>query len=175
MCGSSPLVWCSILSNPALRYWQGHITRMTGNNVMVFGSNPEGRHGKGVALLAREACGAIYGQGRGLQGNAYALPTKNLKAGYIEPATGICYPKAGAQSISLDQIRENIIELYGLARSRSELTFFVCYTASGSNLNGYSPNQIFEQFVRDIDVPSNLRFHNSFRGIEPQKIEGPQY
>lgn len=153
------------MTQQKLRYWQGEITRMTGNNIMVFGSNPKGRHGLGAALLARKHCGAIYGQGRGLQGNAYALPTKNLDPGYVEPKTGICYPRYGARSISLEQIRENIIELYAVARSRPELVFFVCYKASNKNLNGYSSNQIFEQFVRDIEVPDNMRFHNSFRDV----------
>ena len=49
------------------------------NTVFVFGSNPEGRHGAGAAKIAREQFGAIYGQGEGLQGNAYALPTKRIK------------------------------------------------------------------------------------------------
>ena len=49
------------------------------NTIFVFGSNPEGRHGAGAAKVAREQFGAIYGQGEGLQGNSYALPTKDLR------------------------------------------------------------------------------------------------
>lgn len=45
--------------------------------VFVFGSNLAGRHGKGAALWARQHRGAIYGQGAGPQGNAYAIPTKD--------------------------------------------------------------------------------------------------
>ncbi|MCK5787456.1 MAG: hypothetical protein KAH32_00450 [Chlamydiia bacterium] len=48
------------------------------NTIFVFGSNPEGRHGAGAAKAAKEKFGAINGQGLGLQGNAYALPTKNI-------------------------------------------------------------------------------------------------
>jgi hypothetical protein len=44
--------------------------------VFVFGSNLAGRHGKGAALWARQRRGAIYGQGAGPHGNAYAIPTK---------------------------------------------------------------------------------------------------
>ena len=40
---------------------------------------PEGRHGLGAAKIARQQFGAVYGQGEGLQGNAYALPTKNIR------------------------------------------------------------------------------------------------
>lgn len=44
--------------------------------VFTFGSNLEGRHGKGSALEARQKWGAIYGQGEGRQGNSYGIPTK---------------------------------------------------------------------------------------------------
>ena len=49
--------------------------------IFVFGSNLAGRHGKGAALYAKKHHGAIYGQGYGLQGRSFAIPTKdyNLK------------------------------------------------------------------------------------------------
>ena len=50
----------------------------TEDTVFVFGSNPEGEHGAGNARAAVNAFGAIYGQGEGLQGDAYALPTKRI-------------------------------------------------------------------------------------------------
>lgn len=50
--------------------------------IFVFGSNLKGIHGAGAALEARRKYGAILGQGSGLQGNSYAIPTKdeNLKS-----------------------------------------------------------------------------------------------
>ena len=47
------------------------------NEIFVFGSNLAGRHGRGAALHASKNCGAIYGQGIGLQGLSYAIPTKD--------------------------------------------------------------------------------------------------
>ena len=47
--------------------------------IFVFGSNLAGRHGKGAALYARQHHGAIDGQGIGLQGNSYAIPTKDAR------------------------------------------------------------------------------------------------
>ena len=44
--------------------------------VFVFGSNLAGRHGRGAARAAVREHGAIYGQGEGLQGNSYAIPTR---------------------------------------------------------------------------------------------------
>lgn len=58
------------------KFYIGNITPET-NTIFVFGSNPEGRHG--AAKVARNQFGAIYGQGEGLQGNSYALPTKDLR------------------------------------------------------------------------------------------------
>jgi hypothetical protein len=55
----------------------------TTDAVFVFGSNLAGRHGKGAALHARQHCGAIYGQGEGLQGRSYAIPTKDAAIGTL--------------------------------------------------------------------------------------------
>ena len=60
-----------------MKYYIGNITPEP-DTIFVFGSNPEGRHGSGSAKVARLQFGAIYGQGEGLQGNAYALPTTEL-------------------------------------------------------------------------------------------------
>ena len=65
-------------ANKESNYYEGNI-KPEPNTIFVFGSNPEGRHGAGAAKVAREQFGAIYGQGEGLQGNAYALPTKDLR------------------------------------------------------------------------------------------------
>ena len=64
---------------PSVSSYTGNITP-DANTIFVFGSNPEGRHGAGAAKIAREQFGAIYGRGEGLQGNAYALPTKRIKS-----------------------------------------------------------------------------------------------
>jgi hypothetical protein len=45
--------------------------------IFVFGSNLRGIHGAGAAKSARIYHGAIMGQGEGLQGNSYAIPTKD--------------------------------------------------------------------------------------------------
>lgn len=45
--------------------------------IFVFGSNKAGKHGKGAAKYAIDHYGAVYGMGVGLQGESYAIPTKN--------------------------------------------------------------------------------------------------
>lgn len=49
------------------------------NSIFVFGSNLAGAHGGGAAATALKKYGAIPGQGFGLQGESYAIPTKDHK------------------------------------------------------------------------------------------------
>ena len=51
------------------------ITSLGPNEIFVFGSNLQGMHGGGAARIAVERFDAIMGQGVGLQGQSYAIPT----------------------------------------------------------------------------------------------------
>lgn len=147
---------------PARRYWSGHELVLSSlSSVFVFGSNPEGRHGAGAARYAVLNYGAIYGKGRGLQGCSYALPTKNLTAGYTEPATGIKYLTAGVRSLTPQQIEANIAELYEHAASNPHYTYYIAYTMDGRNLNGYSGEEMRDMFMH-TEPPENIVFHESF-------------
>ena len=61
-----------------MKVYKGTILKLKPNQIFVFGSNTQGRHGKGAALCAKERFGAIYGQAYGLQGQSYAIVTKEL-------------------------------------------------------------------------------------------------
>jgi hypothetical protein len=52
-----------------------HINSLLSDEVFVFGSNLAGAHGGGAARVALDKFGAVYGQGVGLQGQSYAIPT----------------------------------------------------------------------------------------------------
>jgi hypothetical protein len=54
-----------------------NIQSLKSNEIFVFGSNTLGRHGAGAAKQAMKF-GAKYGQARGLQGQTYAIVTKDL-------------------------------------------------------------------------------------------------
>lgn len=153
-----------------MRFWSGtniQPHQINGTNmIFVFGSNPEGRHGLGAAKAAM-SMGAVYGVGRGLQGNTYALPTKNISKylPYTERCTGIKYEKSGKCSISLSQIEDNLKELCRVAGSNMDKTFLLVYQNSNKTLNGYSPNQIIE-LLKGLDfVPDNLIIHTSFKEL----------
>jgi hypothetical protein len=109
--------------------------------VFVFGSNLAGRHGKGAALHARQHHGAIYGQGTGLQGSSYAIPTKD----------------AHLRTLPLDEIQRHIFDFKTFAAARSDLTFQV--TPVGCGLAGYSPVDIGPMFD---DAPQTCILPDSF-------------
>ena len=119
------------------------------NTIFVFGSNPEGRHGAGAAKVAREQFGAIYGQGEGLQGNAYALPTKDLRV----------TENNGLRSISEAQIIENIKKLYETARQNPDKQFKIAYrNTDTASLNGYTGLEMIDMFLKAGSIPSNIVF-----------------
>ena len=61
------------------------ITELQPNEIFVFGSNLRGMHGGGAAYVALRKFGAIMGQGVGLQGQSYAIPTMQGGVETIKP------------------------------------------------------------------------------------------
>jgi hypothetical protein len=102
--------------------------------IFVFGSNLAGRHGKGAALTARLKYGAITGQGVGLMGQCYAIPTKGFHM----------------ETLQLKFIKVYIDLFIDFAKFKPEINFFV--TAIGTGLAGYRHNQIAPMFK---GVPNN--------------------
>ena len=158
-------------------YWSGNkIASLNDNEVFVFGSNPEARHFAGAAKSAL-AFGAVpvkrgvpgSGIPRGFSPNkkTYALITKNLTAGVVE--NGITYDKQDFRSVSPEQIKANIAELYETARQYPEKKFLITYQyetwPNGSpkkSLNGYFPQELINFFMSS-PVPDNIVFHDSYK------------
>lgn len=113
-------------------------------NIFVFGSNLAGRHGKGDALIARRKHGAIYGQGEGLQGNSYGLPTKD----------------AFIRSLPLAEVKKSVERFLVFARAHPEMNFDV--QAVGCRLAGFTPAQIAPMF---IGAPDNCYLHPLFKEV----------
>lgn len=61
------------------------INSLEKNEIFVFGSNLQGMHGGGAARVALEQFGAVWGQGTGLQGQSYAIPTMHGGIDVIAP------------------------------------------------------------------------------------------
>lgn len=112
--------------------------------IFVFGSNLAGRHGKGAALTALKQHGAIYHCGFGIQGNSYAIPTKDLQI----------------RTLGLDIIAEHVDEFIAFAKAHPELTFDV--TRIGCGLAGYQDYQIapmFQGAPNNCNLPEGWRDH----------------
>ena len=137
------------------KYYIGNI--VPANDVIfVFGSNPEGRHGSGSAKCAIEKFGAIYGQGEGLQGQCYALPTKDLRV----------KKNRALRSISPEQIILNIKKMYACARQHSDKKFMIAYRNTDEvTLNGYSGYEMMDMFLSAGEMPENVyvseEWHNT--------------
>lgn len=128
------------------KVYEGDITP-GGNTVFVFGSNPEGRHGAGAARVAKEQFGAVYGQGEGLQGMSYALPTKDLRVA----------ENHGYRSISPQRITESVKALYQCAREHPELDFKIAYRNTDKmSLNGYTGLEMIDMFLAAGEAPANV-------------------
>ena len=138
----------SKLYRTSVSSYTGNITP-NADTIFVFGSNPEGRHGAGAAKVAREQFDAIYGQGEGLQGNAYALPTKDLRV----------KKNNSLRSISSEQIIESIKKLYETARQNPDKQFKVAYrNTDKASFNGYTGLEMIDMFLKAGSIPANIVF-----------------
>ena len=139
------------------RKYEGNITPEK-DVIFVFGSNPEGRHGAGSAKVAVNQFGAIYGQGEGLQGNAYALPTTELRYEFQD------HTRYNRQSLPENQIVESIIKLYDCCKATPDKKFKVAYRSQPDEVTlcGYAGKELMAMFVTAKyqwgDWPSNIYF-----------------
>lgn len=129
-------------------------------NIFVFGSNLGGRHGKGAALEAVKRHGAIYGQGAGLQGRSYAIPTKDARL----------------RTLPLAEIKEYVrrftVFVYTCANTKKDLFFNI--TAIGCGLAGYTPEQIAPMFEALIGLV-NVRLPDEFLAVLDEARRAKHY
>lgn len=112
-----------------MRIASSHITTLQPNEIFVFGSNLSGMHGGGAARLAYQKFGAIWGQGVGLQGQSYGIPT--MQGG-------------------VDTIKPYVDEFIEFAKTHPQLKFLV--TEIGCGIAGFSVEEIAPLFKLAIDV-----------------------
>ena len=109
------------------------ITELKPNEIFVFGSNLAGMHGGGAARIAMEQFGAVWGEGVGLQGQSYAIPT--MQGG-------------------VDTIKPYVDEFIAFAKIHPEYTFYV--TRIGCGIAGFTDDQIAPLFEHAMDVQNIL-------------------
>lgn len=111
------------------RYTPGRISELEENEIFVFGSNLAGAHGGGAARLAYDCFGAVCGEGVGLHGRTYAIPT--MQGG-------------------VETIRPYVDEFIRFAKENAHLTFLV--TRIGCGIAGFRDEEIAPLFREAIDV-----------------------
>ena len=95
----------------------------------MFGSNLEGAHYGGAAYAAMRFFGAKLGQGVGLQGQSYAIPT--MQGG-------------------VETIKPYVDDFIAFAESHSELVFLV--TRIGCGIAGFKDEEIAPLFKKALGI-----------------------
>ena len=122
----------------ALKFTPENITSLGEDEVFVFGSNLAGMHRGGAARVALERFGAKMGQGVGMQGQSYAIPT--MQGG-------------------VETIKPYVDEFIELAREWDQTTFYV--TRIGCGIAGFKDSEIAPLFTEAMEL-YNVRLPESF-------------
>lgn len=121
-----------------MEYTPDNITSLGRDEVFVFGSNLAGIHAGGAARVALERFGAVMGQGVGMQGQSYAIPT--MQGG-------------------VDTIKPYVDDFINLAREWDQTTFYV--TRIGCGIAGFKDSEIAPLFAEAMKL-YNVRLPKSF-------------
>ncbi len=124
-----------------LKFTPENITHLDKDEVFVFGSNLAGNHAGGAARTALLRFGAKMGQGEGMQGQSYAIPT--MQGG-------------------VETIKPYVDRFIDLAYEWDQTTFYV--TRIGCGIAGFTDEEIAPLFDRAYDL-YNVRLPESFARI----------
>lgn len=118
--------------------------------ILVFGSNLAGIHGRGCARYAYDKCGAEWRNGVGIQGDSYAIPTKD----------------ESLKILDLSVIEKHVIDFIAYAKMNGDKTFKV--SAIGTGLALYKHGDIAPLF---IGSPENCKFDIRWKYILGDKYK----
>lgn len=122
-------------------YTPDAIDSLKSDEVFVFGSNLHGHHGGGAARAAINRFGAIWGQGVGLLGQSYAIPT--MQGG-------------------VETIRPYVDQFVDFAKEHTELFFYV--TRIGCGIAGFKDSDIAPLFKYAMDI-ANICLPKAFADV----------
>lgn len=134
------------------------IQHLAPNEVFIFGSNLNGAHMGGAARVAHARFGAQWGEGEGLMGQSYALPTLDRQM----------------HRVSASALRESFQRLLVCVQSHPQLTFYL--TKVGCGIAGWRESEVrqllWEAWAKilggdpcagaSIPLPSNLVIPREF-------------
>lgn len=132
-----------------LRYTPDNISSLGEDEIFVFGSNLAGNHAGGAARVALERFGAVMGQGVGIQGRSYAIPTM----------------QGGVESI-----RPYVDDFFELAEEWDQTTFLV--TRIGCGIAGFTDEEIAPLFDRTLDMYNVVLPESFVRILQARRSKG---
>ena len=114
-----------------------NIRTLAPGEIFVFGSNIRGFHAGGAAAAAMHHFGAVWGQGEGLQGQSYAIPTME----------------------GIESLTNAVARFTQFATEHPELRFLV--TRIGCGIAGYAPAAIAPLFrdcinLENVTLPADF-------------------
>lgn len=121
------------------------ISALAPDEIFVFGSNLQGWHTGGAARMAHKLFGAIMGQGVGLQGQSYAIPT--MQGG-------------------VETIKPYVDDFITFAKAHPELTFYV--TRIGCGIAGFKDEHIAPLFKSTTGIDNVILPESFFTIINNQ-------
>ncbi len=127
-------------------YSNDNITHLEPNEIFVFGSNLQGYHGAGAARMALDKFGAVWGQGVGLQGQSYAIPT--MEGG-------------------VETIKPYVDEFIEFAKQHPEYQFLL--TRVGCGIAGFTDEEIAPLFGEALKL-ENVIFPKAFIDVYEKLI-----
>lgn len=135
------------------RFTPERISELKENEIFVFGSNLAGAHGGGAARLAYARFGAVWGEGVGLHGRTYAIPT--MQGG-------------------VETIKPYVDEFIRFAREHRKMTFFV--TRIGCGIAGFRDDEIAPLFreaisIKNVILPKEFVTHITSKGKRSYNLE----
>lgn len=123
------------------RFTPEQIRSLASEEIFVFGSNLDGHHYGGAARIAHMSFGAVWGEGEGLHGQSYAIPTMH---GGVEA------------------IRPYVDDFVECAKAHPELTFLV--TKIGCGIAGFRVADIAPLF-RSAIAEENIILPEEFVAV----------
>lgn len=123
------------------QYTPERLSELKTDEVFVFGSNLQGRHGGGAARVALNRFGAVWGKGVGLQGQSYAIPTMQGGVATIKPY---------------------VYDFMNFARQHRDMFFYV--TRIGCGIAGFKDEDIAPLFA-EAQYEANICLPESFVAV----------
>ncbi len=120
------------------KHTPSNITDLQEGEIFVFGSNLQGMHGGGAARIAHQKFGAVWGEGVGLCGQTYAIPTMHG---------------------GVDVIKPYVDEFIQFAKAHPELFFYV--TRIGCGIAGFKDREMAPLFAEAVAL-ENVALPRSF-------------